>query len=88
MTKTDHTMSRGALSDRVHVLKCEKEGEDAMCEVTQSFVEEGRIIGYVECLRNINHMDDVEIVDVIKKEFQLNDYQAKTFVYPRETVNV
>lgn len=78
--------SHGELSDRVHLLKCEKEGEDPMCAITQSFVDEGKIIGFVECLRNINNMDDEEIIEVIKGKFELNDYQAKSFVYPKESV--
>ncbi|MBQ6399413.1 MAG: PD-(D/E)XK nuclease family transposase [Clostridia bacterium] len=77
--------SHGELSDRVHLLKCEKEGEEPMCEVTQSFFDEGKIVGAVQILRNVNHLEDEEIVEIIKKEFNLNDFQAKTFVYPRET---
>ena len=79
--------SHGELSDRVHVLKCEKEGEDAMCRITQSFVDEGKIIGAVEILRDVVHMNDEDIVKEIKERFQLNDYQARTFVYPKEAVN-
>lgn len=56
-----------------------------MCEVTQSFFDEGKIVGAVQILRNVNHLEDEEIVEIIKKEFNLNDFQAKTFVYPRET---
>ena len=55
-----------------------------MCAITQSFVDEGKIIGFVLCLRNVNHMEDEKIVEEIKKEFNLNDYQARTFVYPKE----
>ena len=77
--------SHGELSDRVHLLKCEKEGEDSMCEVTQSFVEEGKIIGVVEYLRD-EKMSDETILEKIKERFQLNDYQARTFVYPKEPV--
>ena len=58
-----------------------------MCAITQSFVDEGKIIGFVECLRVVNHLENEEIVEIIKKEFQLNDYQARTFVYPRETAS-
>jgi hypothetical protein len=76
--------SHGALSDRVHLLKCEKEGEDPMCAITQSFVDEGKIIGYVECLREEQRASDDIILEKIKERFQLNDYQARTFVYPKE----
>ena len=76
--------SHGDLSDRVHLLKCEKEGEDPMCEITQSFFDEGRIVGAVQILRNVNHLDNEKIIEIIKEEFQLNDYQARTFVYPKE----
>ncbi len=77
-------LSHGELSNRVHVLKCEKEGEDPMCAITQSFVDEGKIIGAVQILRDVVHMSDEEIVEDIKERFQLNDYQARTFVYPKK----
>ena len=77
-------MTHGALSNRVHALKCEPEGEEPMCAITQSFVDEGKIIGVVEYLRNVQGKSDEEIVKEIKGFFQLNDYQARTFVYPRE----
>ena len=80
--------SHGELSDRVHLLKCEQEGEDPMCKITQSFVDEGKIIGYVECQREEYHMPDEKIIEKIKDRFQLNDYQARTFVYPKEAENV
>ena len=76
--------SHGELSDRIHLLKCEKEGEDPMCRVTQSFVDEGRIIGAVEILRNVYHLDNEKIMEIIKDQYQLNDYQARTFVYPKQ----
>lgn len=76
-------LSHGELSNRVHVLKCEKEGEDPMCAITQSFVDEGKIIGAVQILRNVYHLENDKIIEVIKEEFQLNDYQARTFVYPK-----
>lgn len=79
--------SHGELSDRVHVLKCEKEGEDAMCRITQSFVDEGKIIGAVEIYREEMKLSDEKILEKIKERFQLNDYQARTFVYPKEAVN-
>ena len=77
--------SHGELSNRVHLLKCEEEGDDPMCEVTQSFVNEGKIIGAVEILRNIIHMSDEQIVEAIKEQYQLNDYQARSFVYPKDS---
>jgi len=83
-TADPNDLSHGDLSNRVHVLKCEKEGEDPMCAITQSFVDEGKIIGYVECLRDVVHMNDEAIVKDIKERFQLNDYQARTFVYPKK----
>ena len=76
--------SHGDLSNRVHLLKCEKEGEDPMCAITQSFVDEGKIIGVVEYLREDEKMTDERILEKIKERFQLNDYQARTFVYPKE----
>lgn len=77
--------SHGELSDRVHLLKCEKEGEEPMCAVTQSFVEEGKIIGVVEYLRTVEQLSDEQILERIKEYFQLNDYQARAFVYPKES---
>ena len=77
--------SHGDLSERVHLLKVDPEGEDAMCEITQSFVEEGKIIGVVEYLRKEMKLSDEEIIEKIKDHFQLNDFQARTFVYPKET---
>ncbi len=58
-----------------------------MCKITQSFVDEGKIIGAVEILREEMKMLDEKIVEKIKDRFQLNDYQARTFVYPKEAVN-
>ena len=78
--------SHGERSDRVHLLKCEQEGEDPMCKITQSFVDEGKIIGVVEYLREDEKIPDEKIMEKIKDRFQLNDYQARTFVYPKEVV--
>ena len=78
--------SQGELSARVHVLKCEKEGEDPMCAITQSFVDEGKIIGVVEYLRDEEKLSDEEILRRIKDRFQLNDYQARTFLDTKELV--
>ncbi len=77
--------SHGELSDRVHLLKCEKEGEEPMCAVTQSFVDEGKIIGAVEIYREEMKLTNEEIIKKIKERFDLNEYQARTFVYPNET---
>ncbi len=76
--------SQGELSDRVHVLKCEKEGEESMCAITQSFVDEGKIIGAVEVYREEMKLSDDEVLSRIKERFNLNDYQARSFVYPKE----
>ena len=57
-----------------------------MCEVTQSFVDEGKIIGVVEYLREEAKMQDEEIIVKIKERFQLTDYQARSFVYPKDSV--
>ena len=83
-TADPNDLGHGELSNRVHVLKCEKEGEDPMCAITQSFVDEGKIIGVVEYLREDEKMPDEKIVEKIKERFQLNDYQARTFVYPKK----
>lgn len=55
-----------------------------MCAITQSFVDEGKIIGAVEIYRDEMNLTDEQIVDKIKERFHLNDYQARTFVYPKE----
>ena len=59
-----------------------------MCEITQSFVDEGKVIGVVEYLRKFERMPDENIIERIKECFQLNDYQARTFVYPKEKAAV
>ena len=61
--------------------------EDAMCAITQSFVDEGKIIGVVEYLRKDEKMTDERILEKIKERFNLNDYQAGTFVYSGETAS-
>ena len=81
-----YDLTHGELSDRVHLLKCDPEGEEPMCAITQSFVDEGKIIGVVEYMRNVLHKNNEDIVKEIMEYFQLNDYQARTFVYPREAV--
>ena len=84
MLADPNDVSHGELSDRIHLLKCEKEGEDPMCAITQSFVDEGKIIGVVEYLKTVEKMPDEKILERIKEYFQLNDYQARTFVHPKE----
>lgn len=79
-------LSHGELSDRVHLLKCEKEGEDSMCAITQSFIDEGKVIGAVQILRDVVHMSDEQIIEEIMNRFQLNEYQAKTFVCSKDPV--
>lgn len=83
-----YDLTHGELSDRVHLLKCDPEGEEPMCAITQSFVDEGKIIGYVECLRDEQKASDDTILEKIKEKFQLSDYQARTFVFPKEAVTV
>lgn len=55
-----------------------------MCAITQSFVDEGKIIGAVEIYKDEMKLSDEQILRKIKERFHLNDYQAKTFVYPKE----
>ena len=83
-TADPNDASHGELSNRIHLLKCEKEGEDPMCAITQSFVDEGKVLGVVEFLREDMKMSDEQILEKIKDRFQLNDYQARSFVYPNE----
>ena len=71
--------SQGDLSKRVHFLKCEPEGEEPICAITESFVEEGEVIGVVRYLRKRGASDD-EILAEIKEEFNLDDYEAESFV--------
>lgn len=58
-----------------------------MCAITQSFVDEGKMIGYVECLREEQKASDEITVEKTKERFQLNDYQTRTFVYPKDSVS-
>ena len=71
--------SQGNLSKRVHFLKCEPEGEEPMCAITQSFVEEGEIIGVVKYMRKRGATDN-EILAEIKEEYGLDDFEAQSFV--------
>ena len=41
-------MSQGELSERIHFLKCEKEGEREMCEITDRWLQDGIEIGREE----------------------------------------
>ena len=41
-TSDPDDLSQGALSDRVHFLKCEEEGIKLMCKVTEEIYEIGR----------------------------------------------
>ena len=54
-----------------------------MCAVTDSLIEEGMIIGWVMAMKE-HHYPDEEIITKIRERFQLSDYEARTFVYPRE----
>lgn len=47
-TADPEDMSRGALSKRIHFLKCEEGGYDDMCEVTERFMQIGRDFGFRE----------------------------------------
>lgn len=55
--------------------------------ITQSFFDEGRIAGAVEILRGAEKKSDEEILETIKEHFQLNDYEARTFVYPKDSAS-
>lgn len=44
-TADPYDMSQGALSERVHFLKCEEGGRKDMCEVTDQFFEAGVLMG-------------------------------------------
>ena len=59
-----------------------------MCAITQSFVDEGKIIGAVEVYKEEMKLSDEQILQRLKERFQLNDYQAKTFVYSDERVSM
>ena len=50
-TSDPDDLSQGALSDRVHFLKCEEEGIKLMCKVTEEIYEIGREEGREEGLR-------------------------------------
>ena len=46
-------MKHGALSKRIHLLKREQGGEEIMCKVTDSFIQEGKRIRNLEIIRTI-----------------------------------
>lgn len=50
-TSDPDDLSQGALSDRVHFLKCEEEGIKLMCKVTEEIYEIGKEEGREEGLR-------------------------------------
>ena len=79
--------SHGALSKRIHFLKCEPGGEEAMCEITKSFVEEGKVIGYIEAMRDDDASDE-KILTKIKEKFDLSDFEAESFVKGTKEVAV
>ena len=58
-----------------------------MCKITQSFVDEGRIIGYIEARREEGDTED-EITEKIKKKYNLNEFQAETFIEGTKTAFV
>ena len=47
-TADPEDMSHGALSKRVHFLKCEEGGAEIMCKIAEEFREEGRMEGRLE----------------------------------------
>lgn len=50
-----------------------------MCAITESFVEEGEVIGFVRYMRKHGSSDE-EIIEEIKSEFDLDDFEAESFV--------
>ncbi len=61
-------------------LVCIGEQEDYHGNITRILVES-------DYAREYRIKKNEDIVKEIKERFQLNDYQARTFVYPREAVN-
>ena len=58
-----------------------------MDEITKSFFEEGMIFGTVMMLKlETNHTDE-EILEIIMDEYDLPEYAARTFVYPKKPVD-
>lgn len=53
MTADPNDFSQGELSKRIRFLKCEKGGRAEMCEVSESFVREGRVEGTLNAIRNL-----------------------------------
>ena len=54
-TADPEDMSHGALSKRVHFLKCEEGGAEIMCKIADEFREEGRMEGRLEGRRAALH---------------------------------
>lgn len=82
-TADPNDAGHGALSKRVHLLKCEPEGEEPMCAITESFVEEGEILGVIRYMRK-HGATESEILDEIKEEFSLDDFEAESFLHDPE----
>ena len=74
-----HDASQGDLSKRIHFLKCEPEGEETMCAITESFVEEGEVIGVVKTMCKYGASDE-EIIKAIKSDYELDDFEAESFI--------
>lgn len=45
--------THGDLSKRVYFFKREKEGEDIMCKVSESFIQKGKREGFLEAILNL-----------------------------------
>ena len=58
-----------------------------MCEITKSFVEEGKVIGVVETMREYGATDET-IKERIKAKFDLTDYEAESFIQGTKEVAV
>ena len=67
-------LSHGTLSRRIHLMKKEKEGEELMCQISDKFVQEGKVQGKVESIVNltakmsISDETAMELVGVDEKE--------------------
>ena len=58
-----------------------------MCEITKSFVEEGKVIGSVETMRRLGYSDE-DILKQIKNQYDLTDYEAESFIQGTKEVAV
>ncbi|MCD8105226.1 MAG: Rpn family recombination-promoting nuclease/putative transposase [Lachnospiraceae bacterium] len=70
--------SQGDLSKRVHFLKCEEEGADIMCAITDSFVKEGERAGILKSILALMQTTDWD-ADKVMEALQVPSEDRSTY---------